>query len=127
MKRVLKIIISIFIVLVLVVAGGILYITAGLNNSIEVAGIGLSNMKDGVYTGNYEGGRWSNKLEVKISNNKIVEILVKDDVTFVDEGVRTELFNRVTKAQNTSVDIVSGATITSKAYLKSIENAINTK
>lgn len=36
-----------------------------------------------------------------------------------------ELFSDVIKSQNTTVDTISGATVTSKAYLKSIENALN--
>ncbi|WP_423055650.1 FMN-binding protein [Acetobacterium carbinolicum] len=34
------------------------------------------------------------------------------------------IINQVIKIQNTTVDTVSGATVTSKAYLKSIENAL---
>jgi uncharacterized protein with FMN-binding domain len=35
-----------------------------------------------------------------------------------------QLFDKVIEKQNTDVDVISGATITSKAYLKSIENAL---
>jgi len=34
-------------------------------------------------------------------------------------------FNKVIEAQNTIVDAVSGATVTTKAYLKAIESALN--
>jgi len=34
------------------------------------------------------------------------------------------IINNVMEKQNTTVDTVSGATVTSKAYLKSIENAL---
>ena len=39
--------------------------------------------------------------------------------------VSRELFNKVIKTQDTNVDIISGATVPSKAYLKSIENALS--
>ena len=44
---------------------------------------------------------------------------------FVNPDVRNELFKRVMEKQNTTVDAVSGGTVSCKAYLKSIENALN--
>jgi uncharacterized protein with FMN-binding domain len=35
-----------------------------------------------------------------------------------------ELFSRVIRAQSLQVDLMSGAAITSKAYLKSVERAL---
>ena len=50
---------------------------------------------------------------------------MKKDVLLKKEGMSTELFNSVLKAQNTTVDSVSSATVTSKAYLKAIENSLS--
>jgi uncharacterized protein with FMN-binding domain len=122
LKSILKILISI-----LVFAGGIFYLTRGLyeGTNIKVNGINISNLNDGVYNGKYNDGRWSNQLNVTVKNHKITEIKIENDVTFVKPSVSDELFNKVIKAQNTTVDAVSEATVTSKAYLKSIENALN--
>ena len=46
------------------------------------------------------------------------------DVTFPKPEWTKELFDKIIQKQNTEVDIVSGATVTSKAYMKSIENAL---
>lgn len=80
-----------------------------------------------VYNGKYKSGRWSNELNVIVKGNKITAIKIADDVTFTMPGVSDKLFNNVIKAQDTKVDAVSGATVTSKAYLKSIENALESK
>ena len=129
MKSVLKILISIIFVSILVFAGGIFYLYRGLNegSNIKVNGINISDLNDGIYCGKYNAGRWSNKLNVTIKSHKITEINIEDDVTFVKPGVSYELFNKVIEAQNTKVDAVSQATVTSKAYLKSIENALTNK
>jgi uncharacterized protein with FMN-binding domain len=127
LKSILKILISIILIFILVFAGGIFYLTRGLyeGTNIKVNGINISNLNDGVYNGKYNDGRWSNQLNVTVKNHKITEIKIENDVTFVKPSVSDELFNKVIKAQNTTVDAVSEATVTSKAYLKSIENALN--
>lgn len=126
MKSVFKIIIPIIFVFILVCASGIFYLSRGLNegSEIKINGIRISELNDGIYNGKYNAGRWSNHLSVTVQEHKITEINIVDDVTFVKSGVSDELFSKVIEAQNTKVDVISQATVTSKAYLKSIENAL---
>lgn len=129
MKGFSKILIGVALVLIIILIGGIFYLIHGLNEgrNSELNGIVPSQLEDGVYNGSYHAGRWSNQLYVKVENQKISEINIKNDVTFTKSGVSDELFNKVIEAQNTKVDLVSGATVTSKAYLKSIEDALNNR
>lgn len=127
MKGIFKIIIAILCAFILVFASGIFYLSLGLREgrNIEVNGINISDLNDGVYSGKYNAGRWSNLLNVTVRVHKIIKINIEDDVTFAKSDVSVELFNKVIEAQNTKVDAISQATVTSKAYLKSIENALN--
>lgn len=127
MKGISKILIRLALSLVIILIGGIFYLTYGLNEGSdnELNGVVPSKLEDGVYNGEYQSGRWSNQLYVKVDNQKISEIKIKDDVTFTQPGLSDELFNKVIEAQDTKVDLVSGATVTSNAYLKSIEDALN--
>ena len=77
------------------------------------------------YTGTYEGGRWSNEVAVTISDHQISQIDVVKTVKFEKPEATDALFSRVIQKQDTTVDVISGATVTSKAYLKSIENALS--
>ena len=93
--------------------------------NVVLNGVDLSRISDGDYTGTYEHERWTNTLTVHVENKKIVRIDINKDVFAA--GVThcsEEVFRRVTEAQNTQVDAVSGATVTTKAYLKAIENAL---
>lgn len=127
MKSTLKILIPIIFIFILVCVSGIFYLSSGLKegSEIKVNGIRLSYLNDGIYNGKYDAGRWSNQLSVTVKDHKITEINIVDDVTFVKAGVSDDLFSKVIEIQNTRVDTVSQATVTSKAYLKSIENALN--
>lgn len=129
MRKILKGLLVVFILIVLIFAGGILYINMGLETglNVEINGLDMSDVRDGVYNGSYTAGRWSNKIAVTVDDKRITDIEIVDDVTFAKPEVSDELFLRVIKAQNTDIDAVSGSTVTCKAYLKSIENALNNK
>ncbi len=126
MKKVLKVIVIIFIAFVILIAGAAFYLTRGLDEGmrVDISSIDATNVKDGTYEGTYEAGRWSNKVAVTVKDGKITDIQIKDDVVFVKEGLSDEIFKRVMDKQNVKVDAVTGATVTSKAYLKAIENAL---
>lgn len=115
-----------FGVIIIIFIGMFLGITNGLSEGAKVSinGINLSDIPDGSYTGTYEFKRWTNTLVVHVLNHTITEIDIEKDVAVAQNSCSSEMFRRVIKAQDTKVDTVSGATVTSKAYLKSIENAL---
>ena len=121
-----KLLIAGGIVLVILI-GMFLTVTNGLSEGAKVTlnGIDLTNVPDGSYIGTYDFKRWSNKVVVHVKDNQITAIDIVDDIpgaTVTD--CSGEMFRRVIAAQDTRVDAVSGATVTSKAYLKAIEDAI---
>jgi uncharacterized protein with FMN-binding domain len=114
-------------VILAVLIGLFIGVTNGLSEGADVAlsGVDLSGMEDGSYTGAYDFKRWSNTVVVHIKDSRITEIVIEQDV--IAAGITNcsgEVFRRVIEAQDTKVDAVSGATVTSKAYLKAIENAL---
>jgi uncharacterized protein with FMN-binding domain len=127
-----NILVILLILVVLVLGGGLLF-TAGERREAKNLPIGIvdfKKLKDGTYTGEYEGGmyKWrANKVQVKVSSGKVTEITrIGDKRQGCDENPKlsNELFGRVIEAQSLQVDTISGATLTSKAYLKSVENAL---
>ena len=125
MKLFLKILLSLFILFVMAAGGGLFYLTHGLGSGSELVinDVNPSLLRDGMYNGKYSAGRWSNEVNVEIKDGKITDIDVVKDVTFPKSEVREDLINKVIEKQNTNIGVISGATVTSKAYLKSIENA----
>ena len=125
MKKFIKIILGIVIILVLTIAVASFLISRGLDSGKDmiINHIDISQFENGVYEGKYDGGRWSNEVSVVLEEGKITEINVVKNVLFEQQEVTRELINHVLEKQDTVVDVVSGATVTSKAYLKAIENA----
>lgn len=127
MKKIYKIVLGVVLVFFLIAGGGIFYLSRGLEDgkSIKVNAVEPSALKDGVYTGEYKDGRWSNSLKVTVKSGKITAIDILKDVTFPKPEWTKALFEKVIEKQNIDVDVISGATVTSKAYLKSIEDALD--
>jgi len=100
-----------------------LFVVDGLTEgaNVTVNGIDLSDIPDGRYVGEYDFKRWSNTVIVHVEDKRIIAIEAEDELAGIDSS---ELFRHVIKAQNTTVDAMTGATVTSKAYLKAIENAL---
>lgn len=93
---------------------------------IEV--IDFQKLKDGTYMGRYAGGmyRWrANTIEVTVLSGRVTEIVM---LNTVDPGMENAdpdvMFERVKAAQSLQVDTVSGATLTTRGYLKGIECAL---
>ena len=104
-----------------------LFVTNGLSEGRNVVlnGIDLTNIPDGMYVGTYDFKRWTNTVHVHVKDNEIISIVIIDDVPGAEiTDCSEEILRRVLDAQNTQVDAVTGATVTSKAYLKAIENAL---
>lgn len=95
--------------------------------NLPLENIDFSKLNDGVYIGEYEGGmyKWrTNKVQVTVSSGKVTEIKVLEHKENQKPEIMGQLYGRVIKAQSLQVDAISGATLDTKAYLKSIDNAL---
>lgn len=104
-------------------------------NSLSIGDIDFSNLQDGSYIGSFEGKKGSlrdAKVEVTISagavsNIRVLKGAISDDGTPVEIGYGQtvlNLFGSVLSQKTMQVDVVSGATLTSKAHLKALEQAL---
>jgi|SRR6056297_1999262 len=128
MNKKLKIIITAVVVIIGIILFVLFYLTRGLQEgeNIDVNDVDLNYLEDdGFYTGKFKFGRWSNEAKVTIENKKIVDIEFTDDITLSQNEVKEEIIKKIIDEQKTKVDVVSSATVTSKAYMKSVENALD--
>ena len=65
-----------------------------------------------------------NTVEVSVEGNKITEVKILDDVGIPIPEISKKLIESIKEKQSLNVDAISQATINTKAYLKSIENAL---
>lgn len=126
MKKVFLIIFIVLAGLIAVGFGGITYLQKDMKvvEDLSIDQIDLSSIEDGTYVGTYEQGRFTNTVEVVISNHEIISITIVDTLTFEKEDVTQLLIDQVIEGQSLDVDGVAGASLSVNAYLKAIEIAL---
>lgn len=90
--------------------------------------VDLGHLNDGTYHGLYEGGmyRWRrNECDVTVTNGRVTAIQLAGSKDPGGKNTQHQaLYDRVIQAQSLQVDTISSATLTSKAYLQAVENAL---
>jgi uncharacterized protein with FMN-binding domain len=125
-------IITFTVVAVLATAGGVGWSRLSKEHkearSLPLNAVDFSKLSDGTYHGVYEGGmyKWrANECEVNVSSGKVTDIQLVGSGDPGSKNTQHEaLYDRVIQAQSLQVDTISGATLTSKAYLQAVENAL---
>ncbi|HHT89776.1 MAG: FMN-binding protein [Bacillota bacterium] len=86
----------------------------------------MAGQDGGVYAGTAQGFGGPLTVDVTISDGKIMDVTVRphEETPFIaDEALKT-LTESVLESQSANVEIVSGATYTSKAFIAAVEQAL---
>lgn len=138
--RLRKLIIVIAVVVALLAAGGVAgylpFYLKGKNlentaSKVTIKDINLSSVADGEYKGRYSIDDISANVIVFVSGNNIIDIVfengtghfAKNKENYIE--MRDCLINAVLERQSLEVDTISGATASSKALLKAVEEALS--
>ena len=96
--------------------------------SLPLNAVDFDKLKDdGVFHGVYEGGMYGwrfNECDVTVANGRVAAIQLAGSQDPGGSFDYKMLYDRVIAAQSLQVDTISSATLTSKAYLQCVENAL---
>jgi uncharacterized protein with FMN-binding domain len=93
--------------------------------ALEIHNVDLSRVADGDYNGKYCEGRWCYDLTVIVKDHKLKDVRLNNDVMKMFRKQHSILTKRIIDKQCVNVDGISGTTITTKAFLKAVENAFD--
>ncbi len=94
---------------------------------MSVGWVDLSRVSDGIHDGCFETPYKAYCVKVSVMKHKIIRIEIHPGdgyFTYYDREVEP-IARKVVSMQKLDVDAVSGATVTSKAILKAIENTLS--
>lgn len=106
------------------VATGLLFLACKM---APVMGKPLSQegkLVDGVYEGSYRGGPNKVLVRVAIKDNKIVNIQIVEHWAWRGRKAESVIVNRIIDNQSTDVDVVSGATNSSRVIMNAVQRAV---
>lgn len=83
-------------------------------------------LADGIYEGDATGYQGPLKVEVTVANEKITDIKVVDNVETVGIGTKAveAIPSKIIEHQSVAVDVLTGATASSRAVLAAVSNAL---
>lgn len=96
--------------------------------NLPISEINFSGLRSGTYQGGYAGGmyQWrANRVQVTVDAGRVVDIKLLNSPEASGKFEYGALYGEVIHAQSLKVDTVSGSTLTTKAFLKAIENALS--
>ena len=87
----------------------------------------VAETADGVYEGSGAGLNGQIKVSVTVSGGKITEVKVLEhsETAGISDPAIEKIPAAIVEAQSADVDIVSGATFTSKGIIDAVKNALN--
>lgn len=106
---------------------GALFGMIGLGDikKMVVRDIDLSTVPDGVYRGSFHKARWNHEVEVTVKDHRLVSVKKIDKAT---DAARKKIFDQAVDAmlgkQSVRIDVVSGATVDTRAVQKAVEDAL---
>lgn len=100
--------------------------------STDMAATGSSGYRDGTYAGGDENAYYGRvQVQVTIAGNQIASVKVLDypqdrrTSRYINSQALPLLKQEVIAADSANIDIISGATLTSEAYIRSLSNALS--
>jgi uncharacterized protein with FMN-binding domain len=106
--------------------------TPGTSSTPGTSGTPGSAYKDGTYTGSVADAQWGNvQIQAVIQGGKIKAVTFlqypndRNHSIEINNYADPQLVNEAIQAQSANVDIVTGATDTSDAFIQSLTNALS--
>ncbi len=117
------------VILVLVIVGASIYYSRlreyhAKVDAIEIGGVDLGQVPDGTYRGSSDAVFVSAEVEVTVENHRIVDIQLQHKHGWGEDA--EVIPDRVIEAQSLEVELITGATASSKVILDAIKNALTT-
>jgi len=128
MKKGLK---ALLIVLGILIVFIVFSVVAGTRNMGDIKeyvipNIDMSNVADGDYEGSCDIGRWAITVNVTVKEHKITQVMIpQDQIPILPDEFIVELNAAILNSTDPNFDAVTGATISSKAYMIAVTDALS--
>lgn len=93
---------------------------------MEIQNVDINSLRDGEYIGSFSYSGFEYRVKTIVSGQKIKDIMILHNRDTKHAKRAEGVISEIVKNQTPNVDAISGATTTSKALMKAVENSLNT-
>jgi len=86
--------------------------------------VDMGTVADGVHEGQFCQARWCYQVRVSVAGGRIDSLWTVQPKDSPADGFNRKVYRKVIERQNVFADAVSGASITTRAVMKAVENAL---
>jgi uncharacterized protein with FMN-binding domain len=91
---------------------------------MDIQNVDVNNISDGEYTGSFSYSGFEYKVKTILNGHKIKDIVVLHNRDTRHAKQAEGVISEILRKQTPDVDAISGATTTSKALMKAVENSL---
>ena len=91
---------------------------------MEIQNVDINNFQDGEYIGSFTYGGFEYRVRTTVDAHRITDIEILQNRNTKHAKQAESVVTRIINRQTPNVDAVSGATTTSKALMKAVENSL---
>lgn len=117
--------VTVILLLVLIIPGCVAFYREHREvRSLTLEGVDFSRLKDGTYSGENPGGLYgwrASRVEVTVHTGRVTDIIIFESAESADFDL---VARQIIQAQSLDVDGITGASLTSRAFLKTVETAL---
>lgn len=91
---------------------------------MEIQNVDTKNIQDGEYIGSFSYSGFEYKIKTIVQGQRIIDIQILQNRDTKHAKSAEGVIPEIIKKQSPNVDAISGATTTSKALMKAVENSL---
>lgn len=91
---------------------------------MEIQNVDTNNIQDGEYVGSFSYSGFEYKVKTIVKNHRIIDIIILQNRDTKHAKSAEGVIPEIIKKQTPNVDAISGATTTSKALMKAVEESL---
>jgi len=92
---------------------------------MDIQNVDINNIRDGEYIGSFSYSGFEYEVKTFVKDHKIEDIIILHNRDTKHSKRAEGVVSEILKNQTPDVDAISGATTTSKALMKAVENSLN--
>ncbi len=115
---------KLFLIMAAILISGCAFHEQKMVRQMDIRNVNVQNVRDGEYVGSFTYSGFEYKVRTMVKAHRIVNIEILQNRATKHAKLAEGVIPEIIEKQTPDVDAISGATTTSKALMKAVENSL---